>query len=95
MDISFQKLVKKEDDGLKLMTNNYIINYIIIKKIDGKINILKIHKNKEEDNMIKLLLLIMNVIDDYENLEIAKVLSNYIYKINHNDFSNMINNINY
>ena len=81
--------------SLRKTIYSYLNYYISRTKLEGKFNVLDIHFNKDYDKMLSVFIATMIEFDNYEDKELAKDLTDYIFKVDHNSFSDFINNINY
>ena len=81
--------------SLRKTLYSYLNDYISRTKLEGKLNVIDIHLNKNYDKMLSVFIATMIEFDNYEDKELAKDLTDYILKVDHNSFSDFINNINY
>ena len=81
--------------SLRKTIYSYLNDYISTTKLEGKLNVIDIHLNKNYDKMLSVFIATMIEFDNYEDKELAKDLTDYILKVDHNSFSDFINNINY
>ena len=81
--------------SIRKIIYSYFNDYLSLTKLEGKLNILDIHKNKYYDSMFLIIIDIMIKFDNYEDNDLAKDLIDYIFKIDNKSFSDFINNINY
>ena len=65
---------------------SYFNDYLSLTKINGKLNILDIHKNKNYDKMLGVFVATMIEFDNYEDKKLAEELTDYILNIDHNSF---------
>ena len=81
--------------SLRKTIYSYLNDYISTTKLEGKLNVIDIHLNKNYDKMFSVFIATMIEFDNSEDKELAKELTDYILKVDHNSFSDFINNINY
>ena len=81
--------------SLRKTIYSYLNDYISTTKLEGKLNVIDIHLNKNYDKMLSVFIATMIEFDNSEDKELAKDLTDYILKVDHNSFSDFINNINY
>ena len=81
--------------SLRKTLYSYLNDYISRTKLEGKLNVIDIHLNKNYDKMLSVFIATMIEFDNSEDKELAKDLTDYILKVDHNSFSDFINNINY
>ena len=81
--------------SLRKTIYSYLNDYISRTKLEGKLNVIDIHLNKNYDKMLSVFIATMIEFDNCEDKELAKDLTDYILKVDHNSFSDFINNINY
>ena len=92
-EIMFQEKIRLI--SLRKTIYSYLNDYISTTKLEGKLNVIDIHLNKNYDKMLAVFVATMIEFDNSEDKELAKDLTDYILKVDHNSFSDFINNINY